>query len=140
MAQPNFYNPQSAYKSQAILTASPMELIVMLYDGLRKNLLLAQRAMARPSASVAHRHMTKAQDIVEELINSLDMSVPMSEELIKLYDFMLYEMRMINLEKKPERVDPLLEIVDELRSAWRQVLESSKKLHIPSAEEAEGAK
>lgn len=114
--------PQDTYLKQGILTANPAELVVMLYDGIKKNLLLAKRAMLKEaSPSVTHEYMMKAQAIVGELINSLNMDVEMSRNLLSIYDYMLYSMTVINTKKDPELVDPLVEIVQTLKDAWEEI-------------------
>lgn len=119
--------PQDAYRRQAILTASPIELIIMLYDGCRKNMLLAQRDIERHDPGQAHRHLTRAQDILGELVNCLDMRYPVAENLLDLYEFLLRRLAEINLSKEADGIPPLVEIVDTLRSAWQGVFDQQKR-------------
>lgn len=119
-------NPYDTYKEQGVLTAGPMELIIMLYNGLRKNMVLARRDMERDDPASAHGHLMKAQSIVNELINSLDMSFGISKELMAIYEFILHKLREINVAKNPADIESLLEIVDILRDAWREVNNSQK--------------
>lgn len=120
-------NAQDVYRKQAILTASPMELIVMLYDGCRKNLLLAQKSIVKKDAANTHKYLMKAQDIINELENSLDMNIELSNHLLSIYDFLLEELFDINVKKDdPARIDPLLEILSDLRETWQEVLTQQK--------------
>jgi flagellar protein FliS len=119
-------NPHDTYKEQGVLTAGPMELILMLYNGLRKNMVLAQRDMERQDPASAHNHLMKAQNIVNELINSLDMSFSISRELLAIYEFILRQLTEINVTKQAAAVEPLLEIVDILRDAWQQARKTQK--------------
>jgi flagellar protein FliS len=119
-------NPQDAYRRQGVLTASPVELIVMLYDGLKKNIALARRAIERGSAASAHTYFIKAQNIVSELMNCLDLSYPISEDLMKLYDFLLRGLTDANLKKDAAPLGDLIEIVDSLRGAWSEISASQK--------------
>jgi flagellar protein FliS len=119
-------NPHDIYKEQGVLTAGPMELILMLYNGLRKNMILAQRDMERQDPAAAHNHMLKAQNIVNELLNSLDMSFSISRDLLAIYEFVLRQLLEINISKKAAALEPLLEIVDTLRDAWQQVSKTPK--------------
>ena len=77
--------PQDVYRRQDILTANSVDLIVMLYDALKKNIILGRRGIQKKDVQVAHKHLMKAQEIVSELINCLDMSFPISDELLSLY-------------------------------------------------------
>jgi flagellar protein FliS len=114
-------NPQDAYKKQGILTASPAELIVMLFEGLKKNLLMGQRAIVKSDMATAHAKLIRAQEIIAELINSLDMSYEISQQLLDIYEFLLGELAQINISKDAERITPLFEIVDTFRDTWREV-------------------
>jgi len=116
-------NPQEAYRKQGVLTASPLELIIMLYDGCRKKLMLAQRAIAKNEVEVAHTHMIRSQDIISELINCLDLSLPLSKELFELYEFMIHAITQANISKDAQALDPILEMLGTLRDTWREVSE-----------------
>ncbi|MCL2496178.1 MAG: flagellar export chaperone FliS [Clostridiales bacterium] len=120
-------NPYDTYKMQGVMTAGPMQLIVMLYNGLKKNLSLAQRAMEQKNgAETAHKHMIKAQNIVDELLNSLDMSFSLSKDLMVIYEYLLHALAEINATKNPAAIGPLLEIIEDLRDAWQQAGEMQK--------------
>ena len=120
-------NPQETYKKQRILTASPLELIVMLYDGLNKNIKLAQRAISKNNIESAHERLVKAQDIVNELTNSLDLNIPMSEELLRLYEFLGASLGEANMKKDAELLEPILEITDNLREAWEEINRTTRE-------------
>ena len=119
-------NPQDAYRKQGILTASPMELVLMLYDGCRKNVLKAQLAMQKGKVETAHNSLVKAQDILMELVNCLDLSLPISEQLIGVYEFMLTAVAMANIQKDPEHLNVVLEMLTELRDTWQQVSDQQR--------------
>jgi flagellar protein FliS len=121
-------NPQELYRRQGVLTASPIELIVLLYDGLRKDMVLAQRSIAKGDMEGAHRNLIKSQDIVTELLNSLDMNFEISEELAHIYDFILRHLEEANLKKDGTLIGEALELVEELRGAWKEISESQKGL------------
>ena len=114
-------NAQDTYKKQSVMTASPAELIVMLYEGLKRNMLLAKRAINKKDTNAAHNALMKALAIVEELVRSLDMSVPMSEDLNNLYEYMIRAICEINIKKDPELIDPLTDMIQELKEAWEAV-------------------
>ena len=119
-------DPQDAYKKQRILTASPAELIVLLFDGLKKCLLMGQRYIGKGDASSAHSKLMRAQEIIVELINSLDMNYEMSGDLLSVYEFMLVEIEEANKAKDVDRIVPLLDIVEEFRGVWEEVSRSQK--------------
>jgi len=113
--------PQDAYRRQDVLTAGPVDLIVMLYDALKKNLVLGKRGISNKNVQVAHKHLIKAQLIITELVNSLDMSYQISEELLDLYNFALKSIADANMHKDTEPLDPVIEMVDSIREAWKEI-------------------
>ena len=118
--------PEDAYKKQGVLTSSPIELIILLYDALKKNLLMAKRYIGKGNTESAHKHLIKAQDIVSELLNCLDMSFSLSKELMSLYEFMLAKLAEANAAKDAELLEPVMTMVDELRETWKEVAETQK--------------
>ena len=118
--------PQDAYRRQDVLTANAGDLIVMLYDALKKNIVLGRRGIEKKNIQAAHEKLMKAQLIVSELMNCLDMSYPISDELLALYEFMLRSLQEANIRKDPEPLIPLLEMVDSLRTAWHEVSQTTR--------------
>lgn len=119
-------NPYEQYRQQGVMTASPMELIVMLYDGCIKQLKLAVVGIESKDYSLANQALQKAQDIVGELASSLDMGVEMAESLLELYDFFLAEIVKANVQKDASRILPVAELLKELRDAWATAARSCR--------------
>ena len=113
--------PAETYKKQSALTATGVDLIIMLYDALKKFLILSRRAIEKHDIQGAHDNLTKAQLIVEELLTSLDMSYPISGELMVLYDYLLDRFREANLKKEAGPILEAIPVVDDLRSAWMEI-------------------
>ena len=109
-----------------MLTASSTDLVVMLYDALKKNIILGRRGIDKKDVKTAHKHLMKAQDIVTELINSLDMNYHISEELLNMYEFILKQLQEANIRKDKEPLIPVIEMVDSIRDAWKEVCTASK--------------
>ena len=109
------------YQSDSVMTARPVDLIIMLYDALIKQIKLGDIFMEQKNYESTNLHLSKAQDIVSELLHSLDLRYSVASDLMRMYDFMLQELVQINLHKERERISPLLEIIDGLRSAWVEV-------------------
>ena len=115
------------YQNDSVMTASPMDLVVMLYDALIKQIKLSDIFLENREYEKVNQRLSRAEDIVSELLCSLDLSYPISEELMKLYDFMLQELIQINLQTDRSRIPPLLEIVESLREAWVSVRNGSAR-------------
>ena len=124
MQQLMMSNAHDVYRKQGILTASPIELIILLFDGLKKNLMQTEMALKKNNLELAHKKLMSAQDIISELINSLDFSIPLSEDLFALYDFILHSLEDVNVKKDPEMLPSLIEIVQTLRDTWQEVGET----------------
>lgn len=108
----------NAYKREAVYTSSPGDLVVMLYDGCLKQLKMGCMYIEDKNIEGAHKCLCKAQEFIGELVKSLDLSYDISENLLMLYEFMMSEIRDANLEKSVERVNPVIEMLTELRGAW----------------------
>jgi flagellar protein FliS len=113
--------PQDVYRRQDVLTAGPVDLIIMLYDALKKNIILGKRGITKNDVPSAHKHLIKAQMILTELINSLDMNYQISAELLDLYQFALTSLTNANMRKDTEPLDPVIEMVDSIREAWKEI-------------------
>jgi len=113
--------PQDVYRQQDILTANPIDVIVMLYDALKKNIIIGRKKIAKNDVQGAHDHLMKAQQIVIELVNSLDMRYEISENLLAIYEFALKTLEEANLKKDESILEPLVEIVGDLREAWNEI-------------------
>jgi len=103
------------------MTASSVDLIVMLYDALKKNIIMGRRGIEKKDVMGAHKHLMKAQEIVSELVNSLDMSYQISEELLSMYEFILRNLMEANIRKDTEPLGPVIEMVDNIRDAWKTI-------------------
>lgn len=115
-------NLKEEYLRQSVMTATPSELLVMLYDGCIRNLKLAELAMAEPADYMkVNERMVKAQKIISELIGSLDMSYEISTQLLPIYDYLLRSLRTMNVKKDLSQLPAVLEILKTQRDTWEQV-------------------
>jgi len=123
MALPN-KNPFDQYKETQVTTANQGKLIVMLYDGAIKFLNIAIENMAEPKTyDIANNNIIKAQDIITELLVSLNMKDggEISNNLFNLYMFFKKELLDANIKKDPEIIKPILKHLKELRNAWEKI-------------------
>lgn len=119
-------NPYEQYRQQGVMVANPVELIIMLYDGCIKQLKLAGLAIKDNNMQEANDGLKKAQDIISELIMSLDFHYPLAKELMSIYDFLINSIVDINISKDEKDIEPLIGILSELRKSWTHVLKESK--------------
>jgi len=121
------------YRETQIKTASKGKLIVMLYDGIVRNLDIAIEAIPEKQFDVANRSILKAQDIISELIVSLNMDAgDFSKNLLNIYSFLNARLIDANMRKAIEPLNFVRKMASELREAW---IEITKKSQNPDLEE-----
>ena len=114
------YAARARYATEAVTTASPAKLLLMLYDRLVRDLVTAEQRLAERDLARASSELLHAQDIVSELHSSLDQSAwEGAAGLASLYVFVRAELVLANVRKDSARVAGVREIVEGLRDAWR---------------------
>ncbi len=120
-------NPYEQYRQQGVMTASPSELLLMLYDGCIRQLKLAILTMRDgedtedlQTIDISNRAMLKAQMIVQELSSALDHKYDISREIGSIYDFVENTIYETIQSRDPAALEPLIEIMQELQEAWAQ--------------------
>jgi flagellar protein FliS len=112
---------RAAYAANAVTTASPAKLLVMLYDRLARDLVVARERLAERDVAGVHEQLVHAQQIVIELRSSLDLDAwDGAQGLADLYDFLLQELVAANVKKDDARIADCQEVVEPLREAWRE--------------------
>ena len=106
------------YKQQGVLTANPIELVVMLYDGCIKQIKIACLSIEEKDFEQANNSLQKAQRILMELINSLDLRYSVGGDLLSLYEFMLNELATGNATKDVKTLSDVVKLLAELRESW----------------------
>ena len=117
------------YRANAVLTASPGQLVLMLYDGALKALAIAQAGFERPEDDfrryeIINDQIIKAQAIISELQSGLNFEVggEFARTMHRLYDYHNRRLLEANLRKQVEPVIEVERLVRELRDAWAEML------------------
>jgi len=110
-------------------TASPGQLVIMLYDALLRSLMRSEEAIARADVETAHTSLLHAQDVVLELIASLDMDAEgeasaMARQMASLYEYIYRRTLDASLRKEIAPVQEAIRLVTPLRTAWQTALET----------------
>ncbi len=112
-----------SYKKSQIETADQLTLIIMLYD--RAILLLnkAKKEILEKKHEEKHHSLTKARDIVFELIQSLDQDKggEIAFSLLRLYDFVIREIMDGDTNLNTKAIDNAKGILSELRESWKEI-------------------
>jgi flagellar protein FliS len=114
-------DPRARYVADAVTTASPARLLVMLYDKLVLDCEQAEQALRAGERHEANQRLQHGQDILMELLSSLDPSAwDGGPALASLYTFLSAELVKANIAADPDKVAECRALVAELRDAWRQ--------------------
>lgn len=123
-ATPQTYRENAqAYRENAVLSASPVELVVMLYDGARRFLRLAAAAMREGDIERTHSTLRRAELIVIHLDDVLDdeQGEPIAGQLHPIYRFCLTHVRSARHDRDADKLDEVSRLLGELRSSWAEI-------------------
>jgi flagellar secretion chaperone FliS len=116
---------RARYLGDSVATASPQQLLVMLYDRLALDLERAEGALAGGDREEAGAQLQHAQEIVFELHSSLQVDVwEGGPRLAALYTWLISELIQANVKGDRNRVASCRQVVEPLRDAWRQAAAS----------------
>ena len=123
-----YQNPNDAYKKAAVTTKDQGTLILMLYDGTIRFLKIASNKIRSDDLEGAHNSITKAKNIISELMTSLntDKSGRVGASLKSLYVYMFNRLIDANIQKKVDYIDEVCDLMEELREGWRSVINQKK--------------
>ncbi|WP_425058501.1 Flagellar secretion chaperone FliS [Sporomusa carbonis] len=122
----NAANMASAYKSQQIMTASPEELTLMLYNGAIRFIAESMQAIDQGNMEKAHKANMRAQEIVREFMATLDMQYEISQGYYKLYDYIEYRLIQANIKKDKDQLEEAKNMLQELRDTWAQAMKIAR--------------
>ena len=110
------------YQSNQVTTASPEQILIMLYDGAIRFVRQAKQAIVDGRAEDKATAISKAIAIVTEFSNTLDYEVggEIADDLGRLYDFMLRELSAVNVRSSVKRLEPVEKILLDLREAFAE--------------------
>jgi flagellar protein FliS len=117
-----------AYRQNSVQTASPGQLILMLFDGALRFMNRALEGFEETQVAARneaiHINLVKTQAILDELQNSLDHSADgsLARTLADLYDFMRGQLRLANVRKDSAPVRVVVELLSDIRGAWSMML------------------
>ncbi len=123
------------YQNNQVLTASPEQVLIMLYDGAIRFVRQAKVASAEGRLGDKSKAITKAVAIITEFSNTLDFEVggDIAIDLKRLYDFMLTELSAVNSRNETSRLGPVENILLDLREAFAEASEIKKREDLQQA-------
>jgi flagellar protein FliS len=118
-----------AYRANSVLTASPGQLVLLLFDGALSALARAREAFDRPAVDFKryediNKHLRHARRIIAELQGSLkpEEGEEFAKLMLSLYDYYNRRLHEANLSKKVEPVIEVERLLGEVRDAWAKML------------------
>jgi flagellar protein FliS len=118
----NPYASPQAYRESAVLTASPEQLVVMLYDGAGRFLRQAEAALSEGAVEHAHDRLKRGEAIIDELLATLDMDQgSIAERLQAIYIYCKRCLMEARRERDVTKVRLVVRLMAELREAWAEV-------------------
>ena len=112
----------AAYNNSKILTASPAELTLMLYDGAIKFTNIAIMAIEKKDIEKAHNNILKTERIIIEFQSTLDDKYPVAKDFDAVYSYLLLRLREANMKKDAEILEEVLKHLRTMRDTWKEVM------------------
>lgn len=120
-------NGYAQYNNSKVLTASPAELTLMLYDGAIKFCNIAILGMEQKDIQKAHTNITKVQRIIEEFRSTLDHKYPVAEDFDRVYVYILQRLLEANIKKDPAILEEVNTHLRSMRDTWKEVMKAGKE-------------
>jgi len=119
----------SALEVTTVESASPQQLIIMLYDGALKSVFAAKAAIARGDVAARGAALSKAISIIDEGLRAalnLQSGGEIAQNLMALYDYISTRLLHANVKADVQSVDEAARLLGELKQAW-EVLEQRER-------------
>ena len=116
----------NAYARNKILTASPAELTLMLYEGAIKFCNIAITAIEEKNIEKAHNNITKVENIIAEFLSTLDHKYPVAKDFENVYNYLMERLLEENKKKDKEILEEVLTHLRTMRDTWKEVMEQNK--------------
>lgn len=121
-------NPYKTYLKNEIEGATKGKLVLLLYDGAIKFLRQATVFIEKKDIPGAHENIIKAENIIYELMSTLNMEAgEISENLFKIYDYLIWQLIDANKDKNPEKINSSIQILKNIREGWKTIVEQESK-------------
>lgn len=119
-------NAAAVYKGNSILTATPAELTLMLYEGAIKFCNIAIIAIEKNDIVKANKNIIKAQKIISELRYTLDFKYPVANQFELVYDYIYRRLVKANIKKDIAILEEALGYIREMRDTWKDIMKQAK--------------
>ena len=115
------------YQNNKVLTASPAELTLMLYEGAIKFCNIAMTAIDNKEIEKAHINIVKTERIIDHLRMTLDMKYPVAQDFERMYNYLSQRLIQANASKNNEIMKEVSEHLHSIRDTWKEVMRINKE-------------
>lgn len=115
----------AAYANNKVMTASPAELTLMLYDGAIKFCNIAIRAIEEGDIEKAHNNIVKVENIIDEFRATLNRKYKVAEDFENVYVYLRERLAVANMKKDKEILEEVLKHLRTMRDAWKEVMKET---------------
>ena len=112
----------AAYANNKIMTASPAELTLMLYEGAIKFCNIAIMALEEKDLEKAHNNIIKVENIISEFQITLNHKYPVAKDFDAVYKYLKERLVEANVKKDKEVLEEVLEHLRTMRDTWKEVM------------------
>ncbi len=116
------------YQQNKFDTASPGELTLMLYNGCLKFIKIGKEAIINNKIEIRNVNITKAQNIIRELMVTLKTEDEVGKNMMKMYDYILNQLIEANINNDLQALEEAEHYVVEFRDTWKDVIMINRKL------------
>ena len=116
----------NAYANNKILTASPAELTLMLYEGAIKFCNIAVAGIEEHNIEKAHNNIQKVENILEEFQATLDHKYEVAKDFDHVYKYLMDRLVQANIKKDKAILEEVLEHLRTMRDTWKEVMQQNK--------------
>ncbi len=124
MALPSAY---AQYNNNKVLTASPAELTLMLYEGAIKFCNIAEMAIDHKDIQKAHDNIIKTQRIIDYLRRTLDMNYEVAKDFDRIYEYLSRRLLEANVKKDKEILEEVNTHLRSVRDNWKEVMRINRE-------------
>ncbi|MEP0842351.1 MAG: flagellar export chaperone FliS [Phycisphaerae bacterium] len=128
-------NASDEYLRNAVLTATPEQLHLMLYDGAIRFTRRAIEGLEKKDLEAAFNGFSRAQKIVLELLNALNYDVDrtLCARMAGLYNFIYRKLIEASVERNPAHAQEALKLLEYQRETWVMLIEKLRQDREPAA-------
>ena len=108
------------YKAQSVETMTKGEMLILLYDEINKRLLRGKNCFENGELDLFEADVERAIEIVRYLIKSLDRRFPISNDLYRLYDFIIFDLSRLKSGRNMSIIEEITPLVKDLRDTFKE--------------------